>query len=46
VRCKDTINRLQESAGLGPVILVSAERELNADAAAAGLTVNGPSTHP
>jgi predicted nucleic acid-binding protein len=36
----------QEAAGLGPVALVSADRDLNNAAMAEGLTVEDPNTHP
>jgi predicted nucleic acid-binding protein len=40
------VHRRQEAAGLGPVALVSADRDLNNAAIAAGLTVEDPNTHP
>ena len=40
------INRLNQEDGYGPVTLVSADRELNAAAAAEGLVVEDPMTHP
>lgn len=40
------LNRLRVAAGLGGIILVSADRELNAAAAAAGLAVDDPNLHP
>jgi predicted nucleic acid-binding protein len=40
------VHRLQEAAGLGPVTLVSSDRDLNTAAAAEGLTVDDPMTHP
>ena len=40
------VNRLYQSAGLGPVILVSADRDLNKAAAAEGLSVEDPNMHP
>ena len=39
------VHRLQEAAGLGPVTLVSSDRDLNIAAAAEGLTVDDPMTH-
>jgi uncharacterized protein len=39
-------NRIYQSAGLGPVMLVSADQELNAASTAEGLTVDDPNTHP
>jgi uncharacterized protein len=39
------VHRLQEAAGLGPVALVSADRDLNAAATAEGLAVDDPNTH-
>ena len=38
--------RLQQDAGLGPVTLVSADRDLNKAATAEGLTVEDPAMHP
>jgi hypothetical protein len=40
------VHRPQEAGGFGPVTLVSADRDLNAAAAAEGLAVNDPTTHP
>jgi uncharacterized protein len=40
------VHRLQGAAGLGPVILVSADRDLNDAAIAEGLAVDNPNTHP
>ena len=39
------VHRLQETAGLGPVTLVSADRDLNTAALAEGLAVDDPTTH-
>jgi hypothetical protein len=39
------VDRLQRDAGLGPVTLVSADRDLNAAAAAEGFAVEDPTTH-
>jgi predicted nucleic acid-binding protein len=39
------VQRLQRDAGLGPVTLVSADRDLNTAAAAEGLAVEDPTTH-
>jgi predicted nucleic acid-binding protein len=39
-------NRIYQTAGLGPVTLVSADQELNAAATAEGLAVDDPNTHP
>jgi predicted nucleic acid-binding protein len=39
-------NRIYQTAGLGPVTLVSADQELNTAAAASGLVVDDPNTHP
>lgn len=39
------VHRLQEAAGLGPVTLVSSDRDLNIAATAEGLTVDDPMTH-
>ena len=40
------VQRLQEDAGLGPVTLVSADKELNAAAPAEKLAVENPENHP
>ena len=40
------IHRLQRDAGLGPVTLVSANRDLNTAATAEGLAVEDPTMHP
>jgi uncharacterized protein len=40
------VDRLRQAAGLGAVTLVSADRQLNAAAAAEGLSVEDPNTHP
>jgi uncharacterized protein len=40
------VHRLQETAGLGAVTLVSADRDLNTAALAEGLAVDDPTTHP
>ena len=40
------VQRLQQHGGLGPVTLVSADRDLNAAAAAEGIAVDDPNTHP
>jgi uncharacterized protein len=40
------VHRLQEVAGLGPVTLVSADRDLNTAALAEGLTVEDPNSYP
>ena len=40
------VHRLQRDAGLGPVTLVSADRDLNTAAAAEGLAVEDPAMHP
>jgi len=40
------VHRLQRDAGLGPVTLVSADRDLNTVAAAEGLAVEDPTMHP
>lgn len=40
------VDRLRRAASLGPVTLVSADRELNIAAAAEGLSVEDPNTHP
>src|SRR5262249_3128147 len=39
-------NRRLQATGLGPLPLVSADRELNAAAAAEGLPVEDPNSHP
>jgi predicted nucleic acid-binding protein len=39
-------NRIYQTAGLGPVTLVSADQELNAAATASGLVVDDPNSHP
>jgi predicted nucleic acid-binding protein len=39
-------SRLYQAGGLGPVILISADRDLNAAAMAEGLTVEDPNSHP
>ena len=39
-------DRIYQSAGLGPVTLVSADQELNAAASAEGLAVDDPNSHP
>jgi uncharacterized protein len=39
-------NRIYQTAGLGPVTLVSADQELNAAATASGLAVDDPNAHP
>jgi predicted nucleic acid-binding protein len=39
-------SRIFQTAGLGPVTLVSADQELNAAATAEGLAVDDPNTHP
>ena len=39
-------NRIYQTAGLGPVTLVSADQELNAAAVAEGLAVEDPNAHP
>jgi predicted nucleic acid-binding protein len=39
------VHRLQAAAGLGPVTLVSADRDLNTAAQAEGLPVDDPNTH-
>jgi len=38
--------RIYQPVGLGPVTLISADRELNAAAIAEGLTVDDPNNHP
>ena len=40
------MRRLHENMGLGPVALVSADRDLNTAASAEGLTVEDPRMHP
>jgi predicted nucleic acid-binding protein len=40
------VARDYQTSGLGPAILVSADRELNAAAAAEGLPVEDPNAHP
>jgi predicted nucleic acid-binding protein len=40
------VHRLQRDAGLGPVTLVSADRDLNTAAVAEGIAVEDPTTHP
>jgi hypothetical protein len=40
------VQRLQQNAGLGPVVLVSSDRNLNAAAEADGLSVEDPTMHP
>jgi predicted nucleic acid-binding protein len=40
------VNRSHQTAGSGPVTLVSADRDLNAAATAEGLTVDDPRAHP
>jgi uncharacterized protein len=40
------VNRIYQPAGLGPVTLISADRELNSAAAVEGLAVDDPTTHP
>jgi len=40
------VDRLYRTAGLGPVTLISADRELNAAAAAEGLAADDPNNHP
>jgi predicted nucleic acid-binding protein len=40
------VQRLQGDAGLGPVTLVSADRDLNTAATAEGLSVEDPRRHP
>jgi hypothetical protein len=39
-------NRIYRTAGLGPVTLVSSDRDLNAAAVAEGIAVEDPTTHP
>jgi len=40
------VKRIYQTGGLGPVILVSADQELNAAAVAEGLLVDDPNSHP
>ena len=40
------VNRIYQTKGSGPVILVSSDRDLNAAATAEGLAVEDPTTHP
>jgi hypothetical protein len=40
------VDRLRRAAGLGSVTLVSADHQLNTAAAAEGLSVEDPNTHP
>ena len=40
------VNRLHQDAGLGPVTLVSADRDLNTAATAEGVLVEDPNLHP
>ena len=40
------VDRRNQVAGFGPVTLVSANRDLNAPAAAEGLAVDDPAAHP
>jgi predicted nucleic acid-binding protein len=40
------LDRGHQTAGFGPVPLISADRDLNAAAAAEGLAVDDPTTHP
>jgi predicted nucleic acid-binding protein len=40
------IQQLHQAAGLGPITLVSADRDLNTAAAASGLAVDDPNAHP
>jgi uncharacterized protein len=40
------VQRLQQDAGLGPVVLVSGDRDLNAAVTAEGLSVEDPATRP
>ena len=40
------VQGLQQNAGLGPVTLVSADRDLNTAAIAEGLIVDDPNAHP
>ncbi len=39
-------SRIYQTAGLGPVTLVSADQELNAAATTSGLIVEDPNVHP
>jgi hypothetical protein len=40
------VNRDHQNAGVGPVTLVSADRDLNTAAAVEGRAVEGPTMHP
>ena len=40
------VRRLHRESGLGPITLVSADRELNAAAAAEGMPIDDPNAHP
>jgi len=40
------VNRIYQTAGSGPVTLVSADGDLNAAATAEGLTIEDPNLHP
>ena len=40
------VQRLQQDAGLGPVTLVSADRDLNTAATAEEMAVDDPTMHP
>jgi len=40
------VNRLYQTAGLGPSILLSADQDLNTAATSEGLFVDDPNTHP
>ncbi len=40
------VHRMYQSKGLGPLILVSADQELNTAALAEGLVVEDPTGHP
>ena len=40
------VNRIYQPAGLGPVTLISADRDLNTAALAEGMTVDNPVLHP
>jgi predicted nucleic acid-binding protein len=40
------VDRIYQTGGLGPIILVSADQELNAAAVAEGLLVDDPNSHP
>ena len=40
------VHRDHQNAGIGPITLVSADRELNAAASADGLVVEDPNAHP